>query len=176
MCTLHDRVFMFMAISPWILLRRRNASDKSCRESQNTHFMSNNFFFRKTSRLWHDDEKCGGTRETTDDNIKRSTRFPCWINNVTSAYARANANATAKSDTHARTHSRAHTHARTQQYVILIFFPRQQWFRTRASMLRYTNIVCIVITMMRCLLRGTNWDSEYNLGQSWSLKLCSPLL
>ena len=37
----------FMIISRWILLRMRNVSDKSCRENQNTHFMFNNFVFRK---------------------------------------------------------------------------------------------------------------------------------
>jgi len=32
-----------MTISPSILLRRRNVSEKSWRENQNTHFMFNNF-------------------------------------------------------------------------------------------------------------------------------------
>ena len=27
-------------------------------------------------------------------------------------------------------------------------FPRQQWFRERSSMLRYTYIVCIVVVML----------------------------
>jgi hypothetical protein len=31
----------------------RNFSDTSCGENQNTHFMFNNFFFRKSCRLWH---------------------------------------------------------------------------------------------------------------------------
>ena len=30
-----------------------------------------------------------------------------------------------------------HTHTHTHKYVILTAFPRQQWFRKRASMLRY---------------------------------------
>jgi hypothetical protein len=33
-----------MIISRCILLIKRNISDKSCRENQNTHFMFNNFF------------------------------------------------------------------------------------------------------------------------------------
>ena len=43
------------------------------------------------------------------------------------------------------THMHAHTrkHAHTDQYVILIAFPRQQWFRERASVLRYTYIACL---------------------------------
>jgi hypothetical protein len=40
---------------------------------------------------------------------------------------------------------RMHTHTHTQQYVILIAFPQQQWFRERASMLRYTYIACLVL-------------------------------
>ena len=32
------------------------------------------------------------------------------------------------------------------QYVILIAFPLQQWLQERASLLRYTYIVCLVIT------------------------------
>ena len=32
------------------------------------------------------------------------------------------------------------------EYVILIAFPQQQWLHERASTLRYTYIVCIVIT------------------------------
>ena len=35
-------------------------------------------------------------------------------------------------------HARTRKHARTDQYVILIAFPQQQWFREHASMLRYT--------------------------------------
>jgi len=30
------------------------------------------------------------------------------------------------------------------EYVILIGYPRQQWFLERASMLRYTYIACLV--------------------------------
>ena len=37
-------------------------------------------------------------------------------------------------------HARAHTH----NCVILIAFPRKQWFREGAKMLRYTYIVCLV--------------------------------
>ena len=46
---------------------------------------------------------------------------------------------------HARTH--------TDQYVILIAFPRQQWFRVRASLLRYT--YCILPVLFYVLGFGT---------------------
>jgi hypothetical protein len=41
---LHEDLYTFMIISRWILLKMRNVPHKSCRESQNTHFMFNNFF------------------------------------------------------------------------------------------------------------------------------------
>ena len=49
-------------------------------------------------------------------------RIECWIPKVT--------------NTHTQTH--------TQQYVILIALTRQQWLHERASMLRYTNIACLL--------------------------------
>jgi hypothetical protein len=41
-------------------------------------------------------------------------------------------------------HARTRKHAHTDQYVVLIAFPLQQWFRGRASILRYTCIACLV--------------------------------
>jgi hypothetical protein len=43
---LHEDLCTFMIISRRFLLRMRNVLDKSCRESQNTHFMFNNFFLK----------------------------------------------------------------------------------------------------------------------------------
>ena len=45
MCTIHKDQCSFMIISSYVHLRRRNISDKLCRENQNTYFVSNNFFF-----------------------------------------------------------------------------------------------------------------------------------
>ena len=45
--------------------RMRNASDKSCRANQNTHFMFNNFF-RTSYRLWDNVEKYCGDGQATD--------------------------------------------------------------------------------------------------------------
>ena len=41
--TLKEDLCTFM-ISPWILLRISNVSDRNCRENQNTHFVFSNFF------------------------------------------------------------------------------------------------------------------------------------
>ena len=63
------------------------------------------------------------------------------ISKVTRAQAHARARAP--------THTRAHTHTHTHKYVILIASPRQQWFRERAPMLRYTYIVCLVYLVVK---------------------------
>ena len=41
-------------------------------------------------------------------------------------------------------HARTREHAHTNQYVILIALPQQQWYRERASVLRDTYIACLV--------------------------------
>jgi hypothetical protein len=45
MGTLHEDICIFM-ISCRMLLRKRNVSDKSCRENQNIRFVFNNFFLK----------------------------------------------------------------------------------------------------------------------------------
>jgi hypothetical protein len=45
--TLHEDRYIFLIVSRSVLLRMRNVSDKSCRESPNTHFAFSNFFFSK---------------------------------------------------------------------------------------------------------------------------------
>jgi hypothetical protein len=57
----------------------------------------------------------------------------CWVINATRA------------QTHPRFRARVHTitHTHTQKYVILIAFPRQQWFRECALLLRNTYIACV---------------------------------
>ena len=50
---------------------------------RNTHFMFNNFSPRKSWRLWHNEEKYGRARETTDDSIIRCMRLACWITKAT---------------------------------------------------------------------------------------------
>ena len=46
-------------------------------------------------------------------------------------------------------HGRTHKHVHTDQYVILITFPLQQWFGDRDSVLQYTYIACIVAKHLR---------------------------
>ena len=51
MFTLHEDIGAFMLVSLRIVLRMRNVSCKICIENQNTHFMLENFFIRKSCRL-----------------------------------------------------------------------------------------------------------------------------
>jgi hypothetical protein len=82
--------------------------------------MFNNVFFPENRAVYENLEKYGTAGQTTDDNITRRMRFACWITKVT--------------DTHS-------------ECVILITFPRQQWLRERASVLRYTHIASLVPVM-----------------------------
>jgi hypothetical protein len=57
-------------------------------------------------------------------------------------YARMRMHTPTRLGTHMNARTRKHAH--TDQCVIIIAFPQQQWFRKRASMLRYTYIACLV--------------------------------
>ena len=57
-------------------------------------------------------------------------------------YARMRMHTPTRLGTHV--HARTRKYAHTDQYVILIALPQQQWLRERASMIRYTYIACLV--------------------------------
>jgi len=92
---------------------------------------SETFFFRKSCRLWDNVEKYGRPGQATDDN---TAHVHCML------------------DTATNTHTSC---------VILNAFPLQQWLHERASMLRYTYIMCLVICFNRhiCLLH--RWQFNY---------------
>jgi hypothetical protein len=91
------------------LLGMWNVTDKSCRESQNIHFILKNFF-QKSCCLWDNVEKYCRARQGTDDKYNMALTF-CVLYN-----------------------KRLHTHTHTQKYVIYCF-PRKKWSRERASIL-----------------------------------------
>ena len=78
-------------------------------EKIKTHILCSVTFFWKSCRLWDNVEIYCRTRQGTDDNIIRHMRLGCWKTRA------------------------SYTHS---EYVILIAFPRQDWLRERASMLR----------------------------------------
>jgi hypothetical protein len=98
-----------------------------------THILCSITFFRISSRLWDNVEKLMKPGRT---QMAIQRRVACWVSKATCAQAHASARA----PTPTRTHSYKDTHKR----VILIAFPWQQWFRQRASILRYTFIDCFV--------------------------------
>jgi hypothetical protein len=68
-----------MKISRSLLLRIRNVSFKICRENENTYFMFNILFFRKSCRLQDNMGKYCTAGQVTDDRIIGRKRFACWI-------------------------------------------------------------------------------------------------
>jgi hypothetical protein len=81
--------------------------------------MLNNFFLRKSCRLWDNVEKYCTTGLTTNNNITQRIRLAFWITKTTNIHS---------------------------EYVIglLIALPLQQWLQERAPLLRYTYIACLV--------------------------------
>jgi hypothetical protein len=58
----------------------RNVSDKSCRENQNTRFVSNNFIFFEKSAVYEIMCKTMVQSDEPHDNIITRLRFACcWI-------------------------------------------------------------------------------------------------
>jgi len=109
MGTLLEYQHIFMIISRSVLLTTRNVSDKSSRESQNTHFMFKHFFFNLAiyEIMWR--------------NIVELDR-PCmaiWRMYIACGLTKAR-------DTHS-------------EYVIFIAFPLQQWLDQDASILHLTS-------------------------------------
>jgi hypothetical protein len=103
----------------WIVLRMRNVSQRICKENQNTHFVYNKIFFRKSCRLWDNVEKYGKTGHVSDDSIIWRILFACRM-------------------------TKARTQKHIQNILIIITCPQQAWLWERALVLRSTYIVCFV--------------------------------
>ena len=71
---------------------------------------------------------------------------------------------------YARTHARTRNHAHTDQYVILIVFPQQQWFREGASMLRYSYIACLVF--VACCVGSGLCDVPITRSEELTMRMC----
>jgi hypothetical protein len=70
--------------------------------------------------------KYGTAGQATDDRTIRCMRFACWVNKA--------------ADTHS-------------EYVTLIAFPRQEWLRERAAILRYSALPVLLLFL---LMSGRN--------------------
>ena len=114
--TLRENLSTFMIIARWILLRLRNVSNKSCRKNKTHILYSINPLPTPTP-----ENRVVCDIMWTDDNIIRRLHFACWMTKA------------------AHTHTHTHTHRHTE-YIILMDFPRQQWLRERAWMLRCSTL------------------------------------
>jgi len=81
--TLHAHLFTFMKVSPWILLRMRNVSEKNCAQNDNAFFF---FMFRSFSLKILPFMIYGTAGKATDDNIIRSMRFACCVTMATNTH------------------------------------------------------------------------------------------
>jgi hypothetical protein len=93
-----------------------------CVQKIKTHFVINKFFNENRAFyeiIWK--KKYGAAGQAADENRTRRMRLASWITEDTN------------------THS---------QYVILSAFPQQQWLHERASVLRCTYSVCLVMLLM----------------------------
>ena len=71
-----------------------------------------------------------------------NTAALCMLNNY--GYTRASTRPRPCTHPHTDSPTPTHTRTHTDQYVMLIAFPLQQWLRERASTLRYTHIACLI--------------------------------
>jgi hypothetical protein len=115
--TLHEDLCTFTIISRSVLVKIRNASDKSCRENQNTHSRVDKSPPPHQNHAIHEIMWKKYCRAGKAQMTIWCMRTACWITNAT------------------ETHS---------ECVILIAFPLQNWFHERASVLRYTYVACLV--------------------------------
>jgi len=70
--TLHEEQYTFSIIFRSVHLRMRNVSDKSCRGTQNTDFVFNNFFFENRAVyeiMWENNVYQG---KYTDTNLEHA--------------------------------------------------------------------------------------------------------
>ena len=114
--TLHEDPCKLLVTWRWILLRMRNISDEICRENQNTRVRFHNFVPRKSCHLLENVWKTWSKQTDHEDNIIRCMTFACCITKGTN------------------THSEC-----------LLFLLRQNCLGKHDSLLRYSDIACLVL-------------------------------
>ena len=122
----HVDQITLIIIPRWILDTVRSVLDTSCRERK--HILCTIQFFPENRAVYEIMWKNIVERGRTQMAIWRM-RVACWIPKAKSIFSLTYTNT--NTDTHTHTHT--HTHRLCNTYC----FPRQQWLRERASMLRY---------------------------------------
>ena len=126
----------------WIFSRMRNILDKVA-EKVKTNILFLITFFRKSHPLWNNVEKYGGLR---NDVTTWCIRVECWISKATRKHKHARTNAHALA--YASTRPGIHTYAlaRTRRQICNTYcFSTAKMICERASVLRYTYVICPVL-------------------------------
>ena len=84
---LYKNLCIFIIISHWIILKRRNVLDKFVETIKTRSLCSITFFFRKSCHLWGSLEKHGRIGQATDDIIIWCMRLACWITKTTDTHS-----------------------------------------------------------------------------------------
>ena len=113
--TLHEDQYAFVIMSRSVLLRMWNVSDKSCRQNQNTHCMFSNISSK--NRVFYEITWKNTVELGRPPMTVWRMRIACWLPKATNTQS---------------------------EYVIRIDFLLQKWLQERASVLRYTYILCLV--------------------------------
>ena len=140
--TVHEDVFTFTTVSHTFLPGMRNISNKSCREKNilcSVTFSENRVVYETISKNIVEPER--------SQTVWRLC-VAYWISKA----SRASTNSHRCTQTHRHTHSHALVHAFLRacahtEMCNTYCFPRQQLFRERSLMLRYTYIACIVVNV-----------------------------
>ena len=123
-----------MIISPWILLRMRNISDRICRANR-PHILCSRTFFRKSFHLWDIVEKSCRAKHATDDITVRRMRLACWITKAT----------------------HTHTHTHTPTICNTYCFSTIMVTRTRIGVLLCAHCPFVCNWDSVCWRGSTNW-------------------
>jgi hypothetical protein len=145
MGTLHNDIFTFITISPWILLTVRNVLNKSCSENKNTHLCSVTFF-SESRAVYEIISK--NMLEPERPQMAKWRRVLCWISKATRS--QGHASVCAPTPIYARTH--------TQKYVILSLLhdnsgyvnaPQPYVIRILPVLIRFLHKNCLIIIFYR---------------------------
>ena len=155
-----------MTIYRWILLSWEMFYIKAL-EKIKTHILCSVTFYRNSCRLWDNVEKCGGTREATDDNTM--THACCMLDKQ--GYKRSRtctcprARASTHPATHRHIHARARTHAHTQICKTYCFSTAAVVSRTRRVLRALPSLLLFIFTIIFyiLLIMPGWWTSTHTL-------------
>ena len=147
-----------MVISRWIILRMRNALDKSCRENENTCSVFSNF--SENRAVYEIMSK--NVVETEGHKWRHNMAHTCcMLDKQRYTRARAFTHPRARAHPHARMHARARAHTHTHTEICNIYcFSTATIIHERASILRYAYVVCLLYYCNYYINKQTSSNTE----------------